>query len=252
MKIRRKLPKPPRSKPPLYVIGFSASPTPADLQTWFDLAYGGPLSFKTTSSGEEPATSPLMAIHGPWSAWMLFSAPSVQADAWQQRLEWRHTACAAVGIGAAARSQAVDVVLHAARLARGVSLLTEGTAYDVTSQTYLNPSDWTDRPLIQFCGRDHVTVVHADDVERRRDWFYTRGLSKFGLDEIEVFQPVGLPSHTITENLLDIADELLRRGQSPNVGSTMLIPNLAASIRVVRHRTHPSADTPLTLREISW
>jgi len=131
-------------------------------------------------------------------------------------------------------------------------LLTEGTAYDVTTLTYLNPSDWTDRPLVQFSVRDHVTVVHADDIERQRDWFYTRGLSKFGLDEIEVFRPVGLPSHTITENLFDIADELLRRGQSPNVGSTILIPNLAASIRVVRHRTHPSADTPLILREISW
>jgi len=131
-------------------------------------------------------------------------------------------------------------------------LLTEGTAYDVTTQTYLNPSDWTDRPLIQFSMRDHVTVVHTDDAERQRDWFYTRGLSKFGLDEIEVFQPVGLPSQPITQNLLEIVDELLRRGQSPNVGSTVLIPSLAASIRVVRHRTHPSADTPLILREITW
>ena len=193
-----------------------------------------------------------MATHGPWSAWMLFSAPAVQAGAWQQRLEWRHTACAAVGIGPATKSNAIDVVLHATRLARGVSLLTEGTGYDVTTQTYLNPSDWTDRPLTQFSVKDHVTVVHSDDVERQRDWFYTRGLSKFGLDEIEVFQPVGLPSHPLTGNLFDIADELLRRGQSPTVGSTMLIPNLALSIRVVRHRTHPSTDTPLILREITW
>lgn len=252
MKIRRKVPKPPRSKPPLYVIGFSSSPTSAELQTWFDLEYGGPLSFKDTPTGEEPSSSPLMATHGPWSAWILLSTPSVQANAWQQRLEWRHTACAAVGAATAPKSNAMDVVLHAARLARGITLLTEGTAYDVTTQTYLNPSDWTDCPLIQFSVRDHVTVVQSDDAERQRDWFYTRGLSKFSLDEIEVFQPVGLPSHTISENLLDIADELLRRGQSPNVGSTMLIPNLAVSIRVVRHRTHPSADTPLILREITW
>ena len=252
MKIRRKGPKPPRSKPPLYVIGFSFSPAATELQTWFDREYGGPLSFKATTTGEQPETSPLMATHGPWSAWIVFSAPAVQADAWQQRLEWRHTACAAVGIGTATKSDAVDVVLHATRLARGLSLLTEGTAYDVTTQTYLNPSDWTDRPLIQFSMRDHVTVVHTDDAERQRDWFYTRGLSKFGLDEIEVFQPVGLPSQPITQNLLEIVDELLRRGQSPNVGSTVLIPSLAASIRVVRHRTHPSADTPLILREITW
>ena len=161
-------------------------------------------------------------------------------------------ACAAVGAVTATKSNAIDVVLHAARLARGVTLLTEGTAYDVTTQAYLNPSDWTDRPLVQFSVKDHVTVVHSDDAERRQDWFYTRGLSKFGLDDIEVFQPVGLPSHTIIENLLGIAEELLRLGQSPTVGSTMLLSHIALSIRVVRHRTYPSADTPLILREIMW
>ena len=252
MKIRRKVAKPPQSKPPLYVIGCSSAATVAELRAWFDLEYGGPLSFKDHPVGDEPATSPLMASHGPWSGWMLLSAPSEQADAWQQRLEWRHTTCAAVGAVTAAKSNSADVVLHAARLARGLTLLTEGTAYDVIMQTYLNPSDWTDRPLIQFSVKDHVTVVHSDDVERQRDWFYTRGLGKFGLDEIEVFQPVGLPSHTVSENLLDIADELLRIGQSPNVGSTIAISTLALSIRVVRHRTHPSADRPLILREITW
>jgi hypothetical protein len=252
LKIRRKVPKPPRSKPPLYVIGFSSSPTPAELRAWFDLEYGGPLSFKDHPIAEEPATSPLMASHGPWSAWMLLSAPSAQADAWHQRLEWRHTTCSAVGAVTATKSNSADIVLHAARLARGLTLLTEGTAYDVTTHTYLNPSDWTDRPLIQFSVKDHVTVVHSDDAERRRDWFYTLGMSKFGLDEIEVFQPVGLSSHTVSENLLDIADELLRICQSPNVGSTIAIPTLGFSIRVVRHRTHPSADTPLILREITW
>ena len=193
-----------------------------------------------------------MATHGPWSAWVLLSAIPEQADAWQQRLEWRHTRCAAVGAATATKSNSADVVLHAARLARGLTLLTEGTAYDVTMQTYLNPSDWTDRPLTYFSVKDHVIVVHAEDAERQRDWFYTRGLSKFGLDEIEVFQPVGLPSHTVSDNLLDIADEFVRIGQSPNVGSAISIPTLALSIRVVRHRTHPSADTPLILREISW
>ena len=252
MKIRRKRPKQPPSKPPLYVIGFSSSPTLAELRTWFDLEYGGPLSFTDHSIDAEPPLSPIMASHGPWSAWIVLSAPSGQAEAWQQRLEWRHTACAFVGGAAAIKSNVADVVLHAARLARGMTLLTEGTAYDVTMHTYLNPSDWTDRPLIQFSVKDHVTVIHADDAERQRDWFYTRGLSKFGLDEIEIFQPVGLPSHIVTENLLDIADELLRIGRSPNVGSTVAVPLLGLSIRVVRHRTHPSADTPLILREITW
>jgi hypothetical protein len=252
LKIRRKVPKPPQSKPPLYVIGFSSSPTPRELQTWFDLEYGGPLSFKDTPAREEPSSSPLLATHGPWSAWMLLSTPPVQADAWQQRLEWRHTACAAIGAGTATKSNAFDAVLQAARLARGVTLLTEGTAYDVATQTYLNPSDWTDRPLIQFSVKDHVVVVHSDDTEGQREWFYTRGLRKFGLDEIEVFQPIGLPNHTITENLLNIAEELLRLGQLPTVGSTITLPHVGLSIRVVRHRTYPSADTPLILREITW
>ncbi len=253
MKIRRKVPKPPRSKPPLYVIGFSSSPTLAELRTWFDLHYGGPLSFKDDPKRNEPdSSSSLMATHSPWSAWMLLSTPSVQAYAWQQRLEWRHTMCAAVGAVTATKSHSADVVLHAARLARGITVLTEGTAYDVTMHTYLNPSDWTDRPLSQFSVKDHVTVVHSEDAERQQDWFYTRGLSKFGLDEIEVFQPVGLPSHTVSEILLDIADELLRIGQSPTIGSTIALPALALSIHVVRHRTHPSADMPMILREITW
>ena len=252
MKIRRKLPKPPRSKPPLYVIGFSTSPTPAELRAWFDLEYGGPLSYKDSSTGTEPSASPIMATHGPWSAWVLFFAPAVQADAWRQRLEWRHTACAAVGAATTSKSNAVDFVLHAARLARGITLLTEGTAYDVTTQAYLNPSDWTDRTLAQFAVKDHVTVAQSEDVERQQDWFYTRGLSKFGLDDIEAFQPVGLPSHSITENLIEIAGELLRVGQSPNVGSTIFLPHVGLSIRVVRHRTHPSTAAPLILREVTW
>jgi hypothetical protein len=252
LKIRRKLPKPSRAKPPRYVIGFSSPPTPAELQTWFDLEYGGPISFKSNPDGEDPAFPTLIAIHGPWTAWIQLSAPPAQADVWQHRLEWQHSACGVVGETAAGRSHTVDVVLHAARLARGMTLLTEGTAYDVTTQTYLNPSDWSDRPLTQFQVKDHITVVQAEDDERQKDWFYTRGLSKFGIDDIEVFRPTGLPSHTMRDDLVDIADELVRRGQSPNVGATISISALSLSIRIVRHRTRLFADTPLILREISW
>jgi len=252
LKIRRKLPKPPRSKPPLYVIGFSAPPIQAEFQTWFDLEYGGPLSCKSSSAGDDPAGSIMMMTHGPWTSWVQWSVPSAQADAWQHRLEWGHSSCSAVGAASSTRSNTMDVMLHTARVARGLTLLTGGTAYDVATATYLNPSDWTDRPLTRFNANDHVTVVQSDDSEHRREWFYTRGLSKFGIDEVEVFQPIGLPSPPILEKLYGIAEELIRNGHSPTVGSSVTIQHLALSVRIVRHRTHPSTDMPLILREVSW
>ena len=110
----------------------------------------------------------------------------------------------------------------------------------------------TDRLLTRFNVNDHVTVVQSDDSEHRREWFYTRGLSKFGIDEVEVFQPIGLPSPPILEKLSGIAEELIRNGHSPPVGSSVTIQHLALSVRIVRHRTHPSMDMPLILREVSW
>jgi hypothetical protein len=252
LKIRRKPPKPSRSKPPLYIIGFSTCPEPAELRTWFDLEYGGLISFTDRAIGDDLDSPTLAAAHGPWSAWIQLSLPFAQAESWQHRLSWQHSVCGAVGSTTATRSQLVDVVLHATRLARGLTLLSGGTAYDVTTGTYLNPSDWTDRPLTQFHVKDHMTVVHDEDDERHMDWFYTRGLSKFGIDDIEVFRPKGLPSHTMRDDLIDIADELVGGGQSPNVGSTIPISALDLSIRVVRHRTKLFAERPLILREISW
>lgn len=252
MKIRRKLPKPPRSKPPLFVIGFSSSPTLEELRTWFDLEYGGPLSLKNNALGDGTDSPTLVATHGPWTAWIQRSVPSAQAETWRHRLEWQHSACGTVDGTTTSRSHAVDVVLHGARLARGMTLLTDGTTYDVTTQTYLNPSDWSDRPLIHFHVKDHITIIQAEDDERHMDWFYTRGLSKFGVDDLEVFRPIGLPTHMMRDDLMDIADELVRKGISPNVGSTIPVSALGVPIRVVRHRTYLFADTSLILREISW
>jgi hypothetical protein len=253
VKIRKKLPKAPRAGVPLAVIGYSSAPEINELQTWFDREYGGPLTVKQAPGQESPEGSPLLlATHGPWQALVRLTLPESEAEAWKQRLDWSHSTCAGLWRStAASRGQAIDATLHAARLARGLVLLTQGTAYDVPAHRYLNPSDCTDRRLAAFEVRDHVTVTQSEDTERG-EWFSTRGLSKFGIDDIEIFRPVGLPANPVMDQLLTIAAELVRRGQSPNVGITLEIPELDRPIRVVRHRTVPSADTPLILREVAW
>jgi len=244
MKIRKKLPKPSGSGQPCYVIGYSSpAPSAAELQTWFDLDYGGPLKLK-----ESGAT--MSATHGPWTVQAQMA--SAQADAWSERLDWRHAHAGAILRPSVTPQQACDLVLFAARLARGLTLLTQGTAYDMVTHTYLNPSDWTDRMLDRFCTADHVTVSQADSPDPQTDWFHTLGLSKFGLDELEVFRPVGLPSRPTLETLATIADELLRIGRSPNVGTTVPLPLLGFSITVKRHRTAAPAGLSLPFREISW
>jgi hypothetical protein len=248
MKIRKKSPKPSGSGQPCYVIGYSSpAPSAAELQTWFDLEYGGPLKLQAS---EEAA--PLIAAHGPWSARLQIALPQADADAWAERLDWRHTHAGVIPRPSVTPQQACDRVLFAARLARGLTLLTQGTAYDTITHTYLNPSDWTDRPLDRFRTADHVTVSQADSPDPRTDWFHTLGLSKFGLDELEVFRPVGLSSRPTLETFSRIADEMVRIGRSPNVGTTLPLPLLGFSIAVTRHRTAAPAGLSLPFREISW
>lgn len=248
MKIRKKLPKPSGSGQPCYIIGYSSpAPSAAELQMWFDLEYGGPLKLKT--SGE---TAPMMASHGPWNASLQISSSQVDVDAWSKRLDWRHTHAGVILRPSVTPQQACDIILHAARLARGLTLLTQGTAYDTITHAYLNPSDWTDRPLDRFSTADHVTVSQADSSDPQTDWFHTLGLSKFGLDELEVFRPVGLPGRPTLETLAGIADELIRIGRSPNVGTTLPLPLLGLSIAVTRHRTAAPAGLSLPFREINW
>ena len=244
MKIRKKLPKPSGSGQPLYIVGYSSpAPSAAELQTWFDLEYGGPLKLK-----ESGAT--MTATHGPWNVQVQLA--SSHADAWSEQLNWRHTHAGMILRPSVTPQQACDLVLFAARLARGLTQLTQGTAYDMVTHTYFNPSDWTDLPLDRFCTADHVRVSQADSPDPQADWFHTLGLSKFGLDELEVFRPVGLPGRPTLETLAAIADEMLRIGRSPNVGTTVPLPILGFSITVKRHRTAAPAGLSLPFREISW
>jgi len=248
MKIRRKSPKPSGSGQPCSVIGYSSStPSMSELQMWFDLEYGGPLKLK--ASGD---AAPMIATHGPWSARLQMALPQADADSWSERLDWRHPHAGLILRPSVTPQQACDLVLFAARLARGLTLLIQGTTYDTVTHAYLNPSDWTDRPLDRFRAADHVTVTLADSPDPHLDWFHTLGLSKFGLDELEVFQPVGLPARPTLDTLAGIADELVRIGRSPKVGTTLPLPLLGLTLNVKRHRTAAPAGMSLPFREISW
>lgn len=253
MKIRRKAAKLPPSAPPLYIVGYRSSPpAPEELAIWFDLAYGGPLRLQADAGPSPDAPSLLRAIHGPWEAAIRLTLPAADAEAWQSSLAWGHPNAGQVLLARTSPNKAIDVVLHAARLARGLTLLTGGTAYDLRTQTYLNPSDWRDRPLTQFAARDHMTVEQSDADETGRERFYTKGLTKFGLDELEVFRPMGLSGRPILERLTDIAETIIRSGQSPKVGASLTLPDIGLTLSVTKHRTVPAAEGPVAFREIAW
>ena len=256
MKIRRKLPKPARSARPAYLIGYpSIPPTLSDLRDWFDLEYGGPLNVRHGAGDGAPSddhSALVLATHGPWSGAFQLSLPVEEAGAWRERLSWGHTAAGQVIPTGATPREASDQVLHAARLARGLTLLTDGTAYDTTCRTFLNPSDWKDRPLDHFKADDHLIVEQTEAEESRREWFSTRGLAKFGLDEIETFRPIGLPNRPVIEILSGIADELARIGRTPKVGSRLAIPALGLSVQIIRHRTVGLGALPTSFREVEW
>lgn len=255
MKIRKKSPKSARSDAPLYVVGYSGiPPSPQELQDWFDLEYGGPAKFETGQSteDEQKMATAYRITHGPWQTQCRLACSPTAAKHWQTTLEWRHDRAATVTPKTAGPRDACDQVLLAARVARGLVFLTGGTSFDLRTHTFLNPSDWTDRRLERFVISDHVCMRQDDMADGGRDWFFTQGLAKFGLEEIEVFRPRGLSAQPVIEQLTDIADELVRLGRIPTVGATVALPLLNLTVRAVRHRTATYGGAPLILREITW
>ncbi|MEQ1563439.1 MAG: hypothetical protein ABL935_08590, partial [Nitrospiraceae bacterium] len=79
---------------------------------------------------------------------------------------------------------------------------------------------------------------------------YTLGLSKFGVDELEMFLSPGLPDQPIRDLLRETADELTRTGQSPKVGSRILVGPSGQNIEIANHRTAAPAGRMLSFREI--
>jgi len=238
-------------KVPLFVIGYAAPepPPPGFLAAWFDQEYGGPL---TVQLPRDPATTRFEARHGPWSALVETSLPLGMAEAWRERLQWSHSKAAQVLPLRMTGRDCRDTVLHVTRLARGLTLLTGGTAYDTATDTYLNPSDWMDRPLRTFRLDDHLRIEQVEGRAEDRVWFHTRGLSKFGLEDIETYRPTGLSERPVIEAFTEIADVLTLMGKAPNVGESFMVEGLNRTVRVVRHRTDQSYSLRLNLREVEW
>jgi hypothetical protein len=244
MRIRKKTPKPSAKRPPLYFIGYRGlAPATEELKQWYEREFGGPLTIRH----EEGSLESWQAVHGPWSAHVVMPLPMTHVAEVMKQLAWEHDQMGAIAPSVAPPRDMPDTILLAARLAKGLTLLTQGTAYDVATQAYVNPSDWQDRPLAAFRTEDHVTVMQTETNDAR-EWLYTVGLKKFGLDEVELFQPAGLSTATAKDQLARIAEQLTRVGQVPKVGSTFTASDL--SVHVLKHRTASPAGVQLVLREI--
>jgi hypothetical protein len=247
MRIRKKAPKPSTKRPPLYFIGYRGT-TPAldELTAWYDREYGGPLKLRT----EPGAPESWRAAHGPWTAHVVMPLPASDTARLKETLAWEHELIGAIAPSVMPPHDMPDAILFAARLARGVTLLTQGTAFDLTTQQYLNPSDWQNRPLTHFVLADHVPVMQADDERGNRSWCYTLGLSKFGIDELETFFPRGLPDTQARELLGEVMNELVGTGQTLKVGSQLRLALLGQMVKIANHRTASPAGRTLSFREI--
>ena len=247
MRIKKKTPKPSSKRPPLYFIGYrGTAPQFDELKSWYDVEYGGPLTVRT----EAGAAESWHASHGPWTAHVVIPLPDTHTSHLKGELAWEHDRIGAVAPSVMPPRDMPDAILFAARLARGLTLLTQGTAYDLATQQYLNPSDWKDRGLTEFVVDDHVTITQDDQTRTDTVWCYTLGLSKFGIDELEMFTPRGTPEKTANELLAESAHEIIRIGQSPKVGTSIDLALLSRTITVANHRTAAPAGRMLGFREL--
>jgi hypothetical protein len=247
MRIRKKSPKPSAKRPPLYFVGYrGTTPATDEVKALYDREYGGPLSIRH----EDGSAESWQATHGPWSAHVVMPLPMSHVAEIMKQLAWEHELMGAVAPSVASPRDMPDTILLAARLARCLTLLSQGTAYDVIAQAYINPSDWQQRALTSFVLDDHLSIVHDDASDGDRVWSYSLGLSKFGLDEVEVFTSKGLSDSTAKEILSASAGELLRVGHSPKVGTSLILPQLSRVVHISNYRTAAPAGRMLGFREL--
>ncbi len=252
MRIKRKPLKPAKGSRPAFIVGWSFSlPTLTDLKFWFDLEYGGPLRI-VPESGTSPSSARMTLAHAEWSTSLICPLPEDESQLWREQLQWSHAQAAAVLHRHVPPAQTRDMQLFLSRLARGLTLLSEGTSYDLQTGAYWNPSDWKDHPLTSFWLEDHVRVTQRDTEDPTSDWFQTSGLAKFGLDELETARPRGLSSHPTTEILLHLATALMESGQNPKVGSALTSPLVEGPVTVTSHRTVPHVTGPMAVRQVRW
>ena len=249
-KIKRKSKASPKKRPS-FVVGFSGEeyPPPGFFAAWFNQQYGGPLQIRFLDS-VSPDT--IEARHVDWQAKISLVRSGDDVEQWQNQVGWEHTQVVQVVSTSPVGSLKQDVVLFLSRLARGLTLLTEGTAYDVVAGRYFNPSDWSDCFLNEFHIGDHVCIKEEEHMLDGRQWLYTRGLAKFGIEEFEVFLPRGLSNSAAINRLLELADLCVSQGKSPKVGERVTLVAEAVDMQVVHHRTHASSDGQLNLREVQW
>jgi len=247
MRIRKKVSKPSAKRPPLYFIGYrGTAPLLNELRVWYDCEYGGPLKVRI----EPDAPESWHAIHGPWTAHVVIPLPATHAEGLKDTFAWEHDLIGAVAPSVMPPREMPDTIVFAARLARGLTLLAQGTAFDPVTQQYLNPSDWQDRPLTHFVMPDHIAVAQGDDEPGNRSWCYTLGLSKFGIDELETFFSRGLPDTYARELLGEAVCELLRSTHILKVGSQLRLTLLGQTVTIVNYRTATPAGRTLGFREI--
>ena len=236
---------------PAYVIGFTHAdpPPPGFLVAWFDQQYGGPLTIEfLTPTGN----AQFDASHTQWRGRINMKPDAQISKMWGEQLHWEHSSTIVVSPGSNSGQSKIDVMLHVARLARGLTLLTDGTAYDVAADVYLNPSDWQDQALSRFLVNEHIQIEQREKLESGQVWFYTRGLSKFGLDELECLRPTGLSETVVKEVLEESAEYVVNLGKVPKIGEAINLHNAGQVVKIVRHRTDQSFGRPIALRELEW
>lgn len=247
MRIRKESPKPSAKRPPLYFLGYrGTAPATDEVKAIYDREFGGPLVIRH----EEGSAESWQATHGPWSAHVVMPLPMSHVAEIMKQLSWEHDLMGAVAPSLASPKDMPDAVLLTARLARCLTLLSQGTAYDVITQAYINPSDWQQRGLSSFVLDDHLSIVHDDASHDGLVWSYSLGLSKFGLDEVEVFTNKGLSDSTAKELLSASVGEVLRLGHAPKVGTSLEVPRLGRTVHINNYRTAAPAGRMLGFREL--
>ena len=236
---------------PAYVIGFTHTdpPPPGFLAAWFDQKYGGPLTIEFLT---QTGNAKFDALHTLWRGRINMNVDPKVSQSWSEQLHWDHSSIIEVSPESNTGQSKIDIVLHVARLARGLTMLTDGTSYDVATGVYLNPSDWQDQELTSFRLDEHIQVEQREKFESGHVWFFTRGLSKFGLDELECLRPTGL-SETVVKGVLEESVEyVVNKGKVPKIGDEIKLLNAGHVVKVVRHRTDQSFGRPIALRELQW
>ena len=236
---------------PTFILGWTNGepPPPGFLAAWFDRHYGGPLTIRFWGTVGHLHFD---AVHTSWSAPIDLAPSEDQLNRWRASLQWDHEHIGIIGALSFTGQDRRDMVLHATRLAKGIGLLTGGTVFDVATGTYLNPSDWQERDLEVFGVEDHVQVEQYERIEGGRSWLHTRGLTKFGWDELEAFRGIGLTDQDCRQCLLDTAEALIRENRNPKVGEQIAIQREPWQVSVVRHRTDTHYGRSMAFREITW